>query len=163
MMGRDGSPTPQFKSINSLVLSLLYGPTLTSTYDYWKCHSFDYMDLCRHFIIPWSYPFVRLLSFIFVLVQTSVVPNSATPWTAARQASLSFTIFQFAQIHVPLSWWCHPTISSSVAPFSSCPQSFPASGSFSMNQLFAWGGQIIGVSASTSVFPMNTQDWTPLG
>ena len=54
----------QFKSINSSVLSLLYGPTLTSTYDYWKCHSFDYMDLCRHFIIPWSYPFVRLLSFI---------------------------------------------------------------------------------------------------
>ena len=63
----------------------------------------------------------------------------------------------------PLSRWCHPTISSSVVPFSSCPQSFPASGSFPMSQLFASGGQSIGVSASTSVLPMNTQDWSPLG
>ena len=63
----------------------------------------------------------------------------------------------------PLSWWCHPTISSSVIPFSSCPQSFPASGSFQMSQLFASGGQSTGVSASTSVLPMNTQDWSPLG
>ena len=63
----------------------------------------------------------------------------------------------------PLSRWCHPTISSSVVPFSSCPQSFPASGSFPMSQLFAWGGQNIGVSASTSVLPKNIQDWSPLG
>ena len=63
----------------------------------------------------------------------------------------------------PLSWWCHPTISSSVSPFSSCPQSFPASGAFQMSQLFASGGQSIGVSASTSVLPMNTQDRFPLG
>ena len=62
----------------------------------------------------------------------------------------------------PSSRWCHPTISSSVVPFS-CPQSFPASGSFPMSQLFTWGGQSIGVSASTSVLPMNTQDWFPLG
>ena len=62
----------------------------------------------------------------------------------------------------PLSQWCHPTISSSVVPFSSCPQSFPASGSFQMSQLFASGGQSIGVSTSTSVLPMNTQDWFPL-
>jgi len=61
----------------------------------------------------------------------------------------------------PLSQWCHPTISSSVVPFSSCPQSFPASGSFPMSQLFASGGQSIGVSPSTSVLPMNTQDWSP--
>ena len=60
----------------------------------------------------------------------------------------------------PLSWWCHPTISSSVVPFSSCPQSFPASRSFPMSHLFASGGQRIGVSASTSVFPMNTQGWS---
>ena len=63
----------------------------------------------------------------------------------------------------PLSRWCHPTISSSVTPFSSCPQSFPASGSFQVSQLFASGGQSIGVSASASVPPMNTQDWFPLG
>ena len=63
----------------------------------------------------------------------------------------------------PLSWWCHPTISSSVIPFSSHPQSFPASGSFQMSQLFASGGQSIEVSTSTSVLPVNTQDWSPLG
>ena len=63
----------------------------------------------------------------------------------------------------PSSWWCHPTISSSVIPFSSCPQCFPASGSFPMNQFFASGGQSIGVSPSTSVLPMNTQDWSLLG
>ena len=61
----------------------------------------------------------------------------------------------------PSSQWCHPIISSSVVPFSSCPQSFPASGSFQMSQLFTSGGQSIGVSAS--VLPMNTQNWSPLG
>ena len=63
----------------------------------------------------------------------------------------------------PSSRWCHPAISSSVIPFSSCPQSFPASGSFPVSQFFASGGQSIGVSASASVLPMNIQDWFPLG
>ena len=63
----------------------------------------------------------------------------------------------------PSSQWCHPAISSSVIPFSSCPQSFPASGAFPVSQLFAWGGQNTGVSASASVLPVNTQDWSPLG
>ena len=63
----------------------------------------------------------------------------------------------------PLSQWCHPTISTSVAPFSSCPQSVPALGSFPVSQLFASGGQSIGASTSTSVLPMNIQDWFPLG
>ena len=63
----------------------------------------------------------------------------------------------------PSSWWCHPATSSSVIPFSSYPQSLPASESFPMSQLFASGGQSIGVSASASVLPMNTQDWSPLG
>ena len=63
----------------------------------------------------------------------------------------------------PSSRWCHPAISSSVVSFSSCPQSLPASGSFPMSQLFAWGGQSIGVSVSASVLPMNTQDWSPSG
>ena len=61
------------------------------------------------------------------------------------------------------SWWCHPAISFSIGPFSSCPQSLPASGSFPMSQLFTWGGQSTGVSASASVLPMNTQNWSPLG
>ena len=63
----------------------------------------------------------------------------------------------------PSSRWCHPAISSSVVPFSSCPQSFPASGSFPMTQLFTSGGQCIGISASISVLPMNIQDWFSLG
>ena len=63
----------------------------------------------------------------------------------------------------PLSQWCHPAISSSVVPFSSCPQSFPASGSFPVSWCFTWRGQSIGVSASASVSQMNTQDWSPLG
>ena len=62
----------------------------------------------------------------------------------------------------PLSWWCHPTISSSVVPFSHL-QSFPASGSFQRSQFFTSGGRSIGISASTSVLPMNIQDWFPLG
>ena len=63
----------------------------------------------------------------------------------------------------PSCWWCHPTILSSVVPFSSCLQSFPASGSFPMNQFFESGGQSIGVSVSASFLPMNIQDWFPLG
>ena len=63
----------------------------------------------------------------------------------------------------PSSRWCHPASSSAVLPFSSCPQPLPASGSFPMNQLVAWGGQSIGVSASASVLPIYTQDWSPLG
>ena len=63
----------------------------------------------------------------------------------------------------PSSWWCHPAISSSVVPFSSCPQSLPDSGSFPVSQLFSWVGQSIGVSATASVLQMNTQDWSPIG
>ena len=62
----------------------------------------------------------------------------------------------------PLSQWCHPAISSSVVPFSSCPQSLPASESFPMSQLFTWGGHSTGLSASASFLPKNTQDWSPL-
>ena len=86
-----------------------------------------------------------------------------TPWTAARQASLSTPFPGVYSNSCPLSQWCHPTVSSSVIPFSSCLQSFPASGSFQMGQLFSSGSQIIGVSASTSFLPMNIQDWFPLG
>ena len=86
-----------------------------------------------------------------------------TPWTTAHQASLSITNSLVYPNPCPLSQWCHPTISSSVVPFSSCPQSFPASGCFQMTHLFASGGRSTGVSASTSVLPMSTQDWSPLG
>ena len=87
-----------------------------------------------------------------------------TQWTAASlQAPCSLPTPGVHPNPCPPSWWCHPTISSSVVPFSSCPQSCPASGSSPMSQLFSSGGQSIGVSASTSVLPMNTQNWSPLG
>ena len=87
--------------------------------------------------------------------------DSATSWTAACQASLSFTISRSCSNSCPLSQWSLPTISSSVVPFSSCLQCFPASGSFPLSQFFASGGQSIGASAS--VLPVNSQDWFPLG
>ena len=83
----------------------------------------------------------RSLQSIFTFVVVQSLSHSqlfATPWTAAHQASRSFTISQVCSNSCPLNSWCHPTISSSVAPFSSCPQSFPASGSFPINQLFRW-------------------------
>ena len=83
----------------------------------------------------------------------------ATLWTAARPACLSPTPGVYPN-SCPLSWWCHPTISSFLVPFSFHLQSFPAPGSFQKSQLFASGGQSIGVSASTSALPMNTQDWS---
>ena len=86
-----------------------------------------------------------------------------TPWSAACQVSLSLTICRSCTNSRPLSQCCHPTILSSVIPFFSCLQSFPASGSFPVSQLLASGGQSMGASASASVLPMNIQDWFPLG
>ena len=104
--------------------------------------------------------------FLFISVQFShsVVSNSLWPHGPqhARPPCPWLTPRVYPNL-CPLSWWCHPTISSSVIPFSSCPQSFPASESFQMSQLFASGGQSIGVSDSASVLPMNTQDWSRLG
>ena len=101
-----------------------------------------------------GFSWVQLLSYIQLFV---------TPWTAACQASLSITNFLNLFKLCPLSQWCHPTISSYVIPFSSCLQSFLASRSFQMNHFFTSSGQSIGVSASASVLPMNSQDWFPLG
>ena len=86
----------------------------------------------------------------------------ATPWITARQVSLSSPTPGVHPNPCPLSWWCYPAISSSAVPFSSCPQSLPASESFPISQLFAWGGQNIGVSALASVLPKNTHGWSPL-
>ena len=87
----------------------------------------------------------------------------ATPTTAACQTPCSSPTLGVHPNRCPLTWRCHPTILSSFVPFSSCPQSFPASGSFPMSQLFTTVGQSTGVSASTSVLPMNNQDSSPLG
>ena len=116
------------------------------------------------------YPFLFLIfgctgsncSISSVQFSHSVVSNSLQPYELqhARPPCPSQTPGVYP---CPSSWWCHSAISSSVIPFSSCPQSLPASGSFPASQLFTWGGQSIGVSASTSVLPMNTQDWSPSG
>ena len=107
---------------------------------------------------------VRKHHFSSVQFSRSVVSNSLQPHEPqhTRPPCSSPTTGVYPN-SCPLSPWCHPTISSSVIPFSSCPQSFPASGSFPMSPLFESGGQSIRVSASTSVLPMNTQDWSPLG
>ena len=110
--------------------------------------------------------FSRQDSGLFNLVQFShsVVSDSLRPHELQhpRPPCLSPTPRVYPK-SCPSSWWYHPAISSCVVPFSSCPQSLPASGSFPMSQLFEWGGQSIGVSASASVLPMNILDWFPLG
>ena len=111
-----------------------------------KCYSFSQCGFAQ-------VSSVQLLSPVRLFV---------TSWTAACQASLAITN-RACSYSWPLSQWHHPTISSSVTPFSSCLQSLPTSGSFQMSQLFTSGSQNIGVSASISVLPINTQDWSPLG
>ena len=115
-------------------------------------------------VLGWEKCLFKAFAYFSVQFSHSVVSDSLRPHELqhARPPCLSPT----PGVHsnpCPLSLWCHPTISSSVIPFSSCPQSFPASGFFQISQLFTSGGQTIGVSASTSVLPMNTQDWSPLG
>ena len=118
-------------------------------------------QLLFFWVLKWT---SYLFSFSTQSVQLLSRPNFLTPWTAACQTSLSITNSQSLLTNsCPLSWWCHPTISSSIIPFSSCLQSFPASGSFPVSQFFTSDGQSIGVSGSTSVLSMNIQDWFPLG
>ena len=109
----------------------------------------------------------KVMSLLFNILSQfshSVVSNSLWPHEPqhARPPCPSPTARVYPN-SCPLNWWCHPTISSSVIPFSSCPQSLPASGSFQMSQLFASGGQSIGALASVSVLPVNIQGWFPLG
>ena len=111
-------------------------------------------EVCSHSCPLSLFSSVQLLSHVWLF---------ATPRTAACQASLSITSSQSLLNSCPLSRWCHSTITSSVVPFSSCLQPFPASGSFQMNQFLASGGQSIRVSASAPVLPMNIQDWFTLG
>ena len=143
-----------------------------------RTHNIKFMEALFKKQRTQEFGFLRHLSFSKLLLSPfvffghllqfssvhSVVSDSLQPHELqhARPPCLSST----PGVHLnlcPLSRWCHPTVSSSVVPFSSCPQSFPASGSFKMSQLFASVGQSIGVSASTSVLPVNTQDWSPLG
>ena len=144
-------------------------------------HGTDWMNvppekcICRNHIPQcdgiWGWGLERLLEFnwewgpfdeYFVVKSLSCIQLFTTLRTAAHQASLSITNFLSLLKLTSIQSWCHPTILSSVIPFSSCLQSFPASGAFLMSWLFASGGQSVGVSASASVLPMNTQDRPPL-
>ena len=119
-------------------------------------HTFIYTYIHTHTHIYYTYIHISV-QFSHSVVSDSLPPHGIQharlpcPLSNPRACSNSH----------PSSWWCHPTISFSVTPFSSCLQSFPASGSFQMSQLFSLGGQSTGVLASTSVLPMNTQDWSP--
>ena len=126
----------------------------STSFNVWKTKKHYYILLRLN---PQRSPPLIIIQFSSVQ-SLSRVRLFATPWITVCQASLSIT-----NSRSPSSWWCHPAISSSVVLFSFCPQSLPASKSFPMSQLFAWGGQNIGLSASATVPPMNTQDWSPLG
>ena len=109
--------------------------------------------------------FTKQLRLSSVQFSRSVVSDSLRPHELQHARPSCHAPSQTPGVHAnscPSSWWCHPAISSSVVPFSSCPQSLPASESFPMSQLFAWGGQSTGVLALASVLPMNTQDSSPL-
>ena len=118
-----------------------------------------YMCIC-------IYIYIHTHTFSSVQLSHSVMSNSLQPHglqgVDTRPPCPSPTLGACSNSY-PLSWWYHPAISSSVVPFSSCLQSFPASGSFPRSQFFASGSQSIGVSASESVLPMSIQDWFPLG
>ena len=125
-----------------------------SQYWFFQPKNMTYLSICL----------CHLISLVLLLFRCSVVSDSLWPQGLqhARLPCPSPTPGTCPN-SCPLSWWCHPTTSSSVVPFSSCLQSFPASGSFSMSQLFTWGSQSTGDSASASVLSMNIRDWFPLG
>ena len=121
------------------------------------------VQFCWH-INLWGREPLPLSIWVFSSIQwLSLVWLFVTPWTAAHQASCPSSTPRVHPNPCPSSQWCHPTISSSVVLFSFYPQSLRASGSFKMSQLFTSGGESIGASASTSVLPMNIQDWSPVG
>ena len=120
----------------------------------------------QYFLLLWFWYFSPAILTWFSSVQFSCSVVSDSLWPHESQHTRPPCPSPTPRVHpnsCASSRWCHPAISSSVVPFSSCPQSLPASGSFLMSQLFAWGGQSIWVSASASVLSMSTQDWSPLG
>ena len=143
---------PYFKSIyypNQARVNLFQIQTLKL----WKLHFFSEGQVHSKSSIFVQFSSVQSLSHVQLFV---------TPWIAACQAALSNTNSRSSLNSCPSSQWCHPAISSSVGGFSSCPQTLPTSESFPMSQFFTWGSQSTGVSASASVFPKNTQDWSAL-
>ena len=132
----------------------------------WRWHKFTFPTILKSSLFSTFLPkFVFLMISTLMGVRSFIVQSLsciwlfATPWTAACQASLFFISPGVCSNSCPLSQWCHPTISSFVTPFSSCPQSFPATGAFPMSGLFTSGGQSIRASASGSVLTMIIQGW----
>ena len=152
-----------FVSIHLLILPHLFFPPapLHTHLLFWK-----YYTVYRLWILSES-PGLHLCTSWFLCISSvqllSCVQLFATPWTVVCQASCPSPTPRACSNSCPSSQWCHPTISSSVIPFSSCLQSFLASESFPVSWLFTSGGQNIKVSASASVLPMNIQDWFLLG
>ena len=109
--------------------------------------------------VPWKKSYGKHSQFSHSVMSNSLWPHGLQHASFSLPSSNAWVCWTSC----PSSQWCHSTISSSVIPLSSCPQSFPASGSFHMSQLFTLGGQSIGVSASGSVLPVNIQTWFPLG
>ena len=141
---------PRVRTIQKLTISL----------------NFSMATTFRIFLI--LFPNVNIYTVINILLQVQfssvahLCPTLCNPMNWSTPGlPVQHQLLEFTQTHVHRVS-DHSAISSSFVPFSSCPQSLPASGSFPMSQLFAWGGQSIGVSASTSVLPKNTQDWSPL-
>ena len=147
-----------FNCASVLVLTRVFGPSLSNqtlkmgrklnNVKVWKNHS-----SLKYFLCLEPFQFSSVAQSCQTLCNPMDCSTSGCPSPTPSTCSNS----------CPLIWWCHPTISSSVVPLSSCLQSFPASGSFPMSQFFTSGGQSIGVSASSSVLPMNIQDWFSLG
>ena len=157
-----------FCFVNKFVCSKFYIPRVS---DIIWCLSFYFWVTFLSMIISTSIHVANGIISFFLCLSTilfcvsSVAQSCLTLWATkehARPTCPSPTPGVYSN-SCPLSWWCHPTISSSVVPFSSHLQSFPASGSFPMSQLFVSGGQSIGVSASPLALPKNIQDWFPLG
>ena len=141
---------------------------LTNVYTFYKSHPIEILIIsvtAESPVVPLlhkSTPHTLHLPSIVVVQFLSRVWLFVTPWTVGRQAPLSSAISRSLLKHIPLNWWCHPTISSTVSS-SYCPQSYPASGSFPKSQLFTSRSQSIGTSASASVLPVNIQGWFSLG
>ena len=121
----------------------------------------SFLNIVYHLVFYWSWDFVYKNVVVVQLV--SHAQFFVTPWTAALQASLTSLSPRVCSNSCPLSQWYHPTISSSVTPFFSCPKSFPSLGSFPLSWLFISGDQSTGASALASFLPMNVQGWFPLG
>ena len=151
-----------YPTISQSIYLLIYLNITCKTFVSLVCASLSSLPICYSIspqtLLDW------IIDYSSVQFSDSVVSDSLRPHglQQARPPCPSPTL-RFYPNSCPLSQWCHPIISSSVVPFSSCLQSFPVSGSFQMSQLFLSGGQSIGVSASASILPMNTQDWSPLG